>query len=97
AAVAVAPVHDDPHIAPVRKPSAQLSVPVQPRAGHYEEEHAYVLMGRTAKSGGRASHHSIVVTLKRMRTGRQRGRFRRSEPQSSRPPLGFPVDSATGL
>ena len=32
-------VQDDPYIAPVLEVSAQLLVPVQTGAGHYEDEH----------------------------------------------------------
>ena len=58
-------VEDDTDIAPVLKVSAQFFVQVQTAAGHYEEEHAYVRVGRAVTAGERASHHGIDGNLKR--------------------------------
>jgi hypothetical protein len=55
-------VEDDTDIAPVLKVSAQFFVQVQTTAGHYEEEHAYVPVGRAVTAGERASHHGMVGT-----------------------------------
>jgi hypothetical protein len=58
-------VEDDSDIAPVLKVPTQLLVPIQTAPGHYEKEHAYVLVGRMVTAGERARHHGNDGNLKR--------------------------------
>jgi len=54
-------IEDDPDIAPVLKVSAQLCVPVQTAAGHYEEEHAYVFGSGSFEVIGATPGRSVTL------------------------------------